>query len=112
MHKTINSLQHLERVADGQITAQKLINRRLNINGKGWCDITYKDNLYFEICQKIADVLGGRGDSHKNILNTMLFSRPQMWGLDRIILNKGKFSYCAGQDYPSELRSIRKFLNR
>ena len=106
--------QIYEATKGSQLTGQQLINRRANINGE-WQDFEVSEELSEEINNKIVEVLGGQQRTKRTIKNVLNYSKPQHWGLNRIHIEKYgnspiKFSYCAGQDYPGELQTIRKYL--
>ena len=112
-NKLFNSYDEVMDTTQGhQVTAQELINRRTYINGQ-WENIELSPAFHTVICCDIAQILGGREKTQKSVLSSLLYSRPQHWGLSRIFLeNYGKIrlAYCAGQDYPSEIRTIRAAL--
>jgi len=98
-----------------QINAQEIINRRGHINGE-WQDFTVSDELSAEINDKIVELLGGHAKT-MNAIRRALRYYPQHWGLGRIFLESyggenPRFRYCAGQDYPAELQTIRKYLTK
>lgn len=115
--KTFKSLNQLFAAAKKhQITAQELINERSFVFGQ-WQNIKLTDELKNEVINQILSILGGWEKNKKYIEYNLRNSSPQHWGLTRILLSKyGKnnasFSYCAGQSYPDELKSIRKYLQK
>lgn len=113
--KLFSNLNELLNCVDYQLTAQQLINKRVCLKGEGWANIELTTELKDYICNQIAETLGGRQATKQNVKNTLLYSTPQHWGLNRIFINKYgddfiKISYCAGQDYTAETNTIRKFL--
>jgi len=69
------------------------------------------------IAEDISNLIGGQSKTKENVLRNLLNSTPQHWGLGRIFLkkygdNEPRFSYCAGQDYPAEIKLIRSYLAR
>lgn len=96
---------------NGQVTAQQIINERINLVGQGWTNVEVSSNLKVEVAEIVSELLGGFKKTKESVRFNLLHTRPQHWGLDRIILCKrGErmfFSYCAGQDYPSEIKTIR-----
>ena len=115
--KHFNTLSELFAAANGhQINAQEVLNRRAYINGE-WQNFEVSEELSAEINDKIVDVLGGHGKTMNAIRRALRYSTPQHWGLSRIFLESyggeiPRFRYCAGQDYPSELQAIRKYLTK
>jgi len=99
-------------VRPDNFTLQNVASQRMYIDGQ-------HQNVTIELTDQdkkdIAGVLGGRGYS-KTAINRFLNSFPNIglsaWWLERIMYNtyqgKGRWSYCAGQDYPHELNLIRK----
>ena len=99
-----------------QVTAQEIINRRTFLDGE-WQTIDLTDRCEDELVSSILDVLGGWTKNQARMSRVLRNSRPQHWGLTRIFIEKFgdspvRVSYCAGQDYPWELRQIRQYLNR
>jgi hypothetical protein len=99
-----------------QITAQEIINRRTFIDGS-WQTIELTSKCEDEFISAILDVLGGWTKNQPLMARVLRNSRPQHWGLSRILFEKYgdsplRISYCAGQDYPYELKQIRQYLNR
>lgn len=97
-----------------QVSAQNLIDGRLNLKNKGWSDICLTPDLRVLLAEKVSALLGGRSVTRRNVEICLIQGRPQHWGLGRIYLEKYEndifFSYCAGQDYPAETARIRKYL--
>jgi hypothetical protein len=113
--RTFNTLEEIFEATKGsQFTAQQFINRRANIDGV-WQDFEVSNDLRLKISNEIADLYGGHLKTRFAVEFSLNSCRPQHWGLSRTILEKygdspARFSYCAGQDYTSELASIRKAL--
>lgn len=113
--KLFSNLNDLLNCVDYQLTAQQLINKRVYLKGEGWVNIELSAELKDFICSEIAETLGGRQTTKQSIKNTLLYSTPQHWGLDRIHVDRYndnfiKISYCAGQEHKLETNIIRKFL--
>jgi len=117
--KTYNSLQELFNDFDfknNQLNAQQVINKRAFINGD-YQNFELSTEASLELVDMILDILGGRSQTKSNMKSTLLYSTPQHWGLGRLLFAKYgdspvRLSYCAGQDYPGELSTIRKFLSK
>lgn len=111
--KTIKNLDQLYRLAGThQVTVQELINKRTRLTKNGWQQIKLGAELLNELPGIVAEILGGHGVTQNRIADKVRYSRPQHWGLDRILLSQygkrpARFSYCAGQDMPWELNCIR-----
>lgn len=98
-----------------QVTAQELINQRTYITGEGWQNIDLAPKFRQKLAEDIAACLGGRENTRNSIANTIRHGRPQHWGLGRIFIeqhngNAPRLSYCAGQDHPSEIKTIRNAI--
>lgn len=96
-----------------QVTVQELINGRTKIEGE-WQEFRLDDNLMNAIAFTVANKLGGIKRTKDHIENVILFRRPQHWGLERFVLKNYHsvcISYIAGQDQPTEMKVISKYLN-
>lgn len=108
-----NYQEILDATQGHQVTAQELINGRTYINGEGWTDIILSDQFRDDVCNDISQILEGQYKTRAAVRNSLKYGKPQHWGLKRILLeNYGspRLSYCAGQDYTSEIRTIRTAL--
>jgi hypothetical protein len=108
------SLKELFEASKGhQLTAQEIVNGRSYINGN-WQDFEMTSEARDEAARVISETLGGWKATQQAVYNSLRWGRPQHWGLSRVFFREyeGKIlcSYCAGQDYPSELRAIRNAL--
>ena len=116
--RTIKSLDQafkIQEAAKGQVTAQQLINERMNLPRLGWSNVIVSDELLEEVAEQVSQMFGGRYTTRAAMKRTLLNERPQHWGLDRIFVEKyGKgpavLKYCAGQDRLTEEPTIRKAL--
>ena len=106
----INSVDELRKLATEQITAQQVINKRLYINGLGWQSVDFSDEFSGWFIDEVGDLLGGRAATRHSVKLSLKYCKPQHWGLNRIFLEDRGWVYCAGQDYTSELNTIRKAL--
>lgn len=84
-----------------QFSLSTYLNKRMYHNLKGWCNLKLSDKLDQEIRLKFNSYLGMEINYDKE--NIGLFQRL-------IISPKGGVEYIAGQDYPSELRYLKKLL--
>lgn len=115
--KTFNTIEELMTATNGrQLNAQEVINRREHVNDE-WQDIELTQDFMSEFIESIVDLLGGRNNTKSDIRFNLRRSTPQHWGLSRIVLckygeNPARWSYIAGQDYPSEISTIRKYLSK
>lgn len=113
--KTFNNIEEIFAATEGtQLSAQEIINRRANVCGE-WQDVELSEVAESKFIESIIDILGGQNRTKSNIRFNLLRSTPQHWGLSRIILSKynespARWLYHAGQDYQSEILTIRKYL--
>ena len=113
--KTFNSIEELfTATKGGQLTAQEIVNRRAHVDGE-WQDIELSEDAKSDFIESVVSILGGQNRTKSDVRYNLRRSTPQHWGLSRIILSKygespARWSYCAGQDYPSEIATIRKYL--
>lgn len=113
--KTFSSYAEILEATKGhQVTAQELTNGRTRFENEGWQSIELAPELREKLCSDIANCLGGRSAKKQQVKRSLMWSRPQHWGLSRIFINHydGNYflSYCAGQDHPSECRTIRNAI--
>jgi hypothetical protein len=92
------------------VTLQNIKSGRIRIDN--WQDWDYQ--LTDKDIEQICSVLGG-WERTKNIIANRLRSLktlPSNWCFDRIhyCRHSKRWAYCAGQDYPSELATIRKWF--
>lgn len=106
VYKTIKGMA---RQSFMQFTFDNVQAGHLYVERKGWIRATLTNEALIAARQQIADILGGR--DRERILRA-LNSTPSHWSFSRFIWNaqNNNFYYCAGQDYPSELASIRRDL--
>ena len=113
--KTFNNIEELMAATKGsQLNAQAVINKRAHIDGE-WQNFETTDNFDESFIDTVVNLLGGQHATKRNIRYALQFGTPQHWGLTRIMCAKYgespcRWSYCAGQDYPAELSTIRKYL--
>lgn len=106
---------YLQQLAEGNefanITLQAVKSGRLYMDG--WQDWNYQ--LTDKDIEQIVNVLGGWEKTRNTIANKLRYLKelPSFWALDRIVYCKhsNRWSYIAGQDYPAELATIRKWFN-
>lgn len=113
--QTFNTYAEILAASGNQVTGQELINRRLYLKDGGWQTIELSENLADTLARDISNILGGRIATKKAVYNTLVYSKPQHWGLSRILLEQygdspARLSYCAGQDYTWECNAIRSKL--
>ncbi|MEA3279806.1 MAG: hypothetical protein U9Q38_04310, partial [Thermodesulfobacteriota bacterium] len=61
---------------------------------------------YNKAINEIIDIIGGR------YIHPIMFVNRSHWSFQRFMYDpkQKQWSYCAGQDYPAEMKQIRKFL--
>ena len=110
--KTIKTLKQLAKICGKhQINAQEVLNERICSEKEGWITVKIDPDLRVSVCNDLSELYGGHHRTRINVFNTLLYARPQHWGLSRTLLNSDlTWSYCAGQDYVWECAEIRKCL--
>tara|TARA_R110000782_G_scaffold145379_1_gene238115 strand:+ start:390 stop:791 length:402 start_codon:yes stop_codon:yes gene_type:complete len=114
---TIDSLNKAWKVTDYQTSAQNLLNERIHLKTTGWTKVKLTPEFKQELCEMLANQIGGQWKSKNIVENCLKFRNPQHWALDRFFLskyNKGnaRISYCAGQDATWEMRQLRNELKK
>lgn len=114
--KHFNTLLELVRAtneARHQLTAQEVINGRTFLLD-GWQNISLSHDVLVELADGVSKSLGGFNRTKELVRNTIIYGRPQHWGLSRIFFREyeGKviILYCAGQDYVWETKQIRNAI--
>lgn len=88
----------------GEISLNNLISGRFDHVKKGWT-LLRVDDIELE---KLLDVIGGR---KRDLIRQRIFNCGTYRIFDRLTYHiKYGWSYCAGQDYPGELATIRKLI--
>lgn len=96
-----------------QFNLESLNHNRAYVNGIGWTDIAIEENFKAESLQQIADIIGGRKATKAKVLHNLTNNKVSGWFMNRFIYmpKYDIWSYCAGQDYVSEITSIRRKLS-
>ena len=88
----ISSFKELLTLGKGhQLTAQEIINGRTYINGN-WETVSFADDFLDQILPLIAECLGGQNKTKRMVLNSLKWSRPQHWGLQRVFFREYNYS--------------------
>ena len=97
-----------------QFTLENLTTSRAYLIATGWQDIKVDKDFMNESIDQIIDLLGGHHNTKKAIRYTLNNTPVYGWYAQRIVFEPliNKWVYIAGQDYPSELRTIRKELTK
>ena len=114
MKRTYKSLHNLAKNVDGDFTLENLLHKRAKFKTgieQGWQSFNFE--ISEETYQEIADLFGGNYTTKKKMINSMKYHRLNHWGLIRMdySVKRKQWEYTAGQDYPSELKIIRKYLS-
>lgn len=113
--KKFESIEQLNKAvekANGQLTFEMLLNQRAPF-GKGWKYFNISDEVKREVISNIVNNILGGWKIHRSRIEYILNNVPlSHWGLQRILYYNGRWSYCAGQDYSSELRQIREYIKK
>lgn len=102
--KTLKGLQG--QLGGGYLTAEMMKNRRAQFKD-GWYHVfAISDEADDEFWEGLASVVWSR-PTPQHVSNLRLYGRG--WYMGRLWREKsGRYTYCAGQDYPSEIRSIQR----
>ena len=77
-------------------------------NSHGWIKFSLSRDAQTEFLEGIAGVVWSKPTEER--VNRLRYA-PEMGILRRLWLNEaGRYTYCAGQDYPSEIRYIQRHL--
>lgn len=113
--KTIKNYKQLKKLSvTHQVTAQEIINSRLYITETGWTTVMFPPEFMKQFADEVSFLLGGREKTKRDVRRTILFSKPQHWGLSRVILSEYDgnigWEYIPGQDGTWEKNRIRTYL--
>lgn len=113
--KKFHSIEQLNEAVknnNGQLNLDILLTQRANL-GDGWEYFNIDDEVKREAIKYIVyNVLGGWG-KYKDRLEYVLNNTPiSHWGLQRVIFNGKRWSYCPGQCQITELRHLREFIKK
>ena len=97
-----------------QFTLENLTTERAYLNGSGWNDIKVDESFKDESIEQIVNLLGGRTKTKETIKHALKNTHIHNWFATRIVYEplRNSWTYTAGQDYPSELATIRKELTK
>jgi hypothetical protein len=94
---------------NGNLTLESILHSRIYHTKHGWITAQLAEPAKDKALQECADIIGGR--NRNKVLGVLRYSSFSHWSLSRFMYKPGSgWSYCAGQDYPSELATIRKFI--
>lgn len=93
-----------------QFNLSHLTTGRANIISKGWENIKIDETFFNESIDQITQLIGGHQKTKDIIKYTLRNTPVHQWFASRIIFDGVKWSYIAGQDYPSEIAEIRRLL--
>lgn len=112
--KVFKTLEEILKAVDYELSVQQLINEKVHLKGLGWSKIELSNELKDLIINKTVDILGGHQKTKVLTSKALEFRTPQHWTLSRMFVNDygngARISYCAGQDYTSEMRTGRKAI--
>lgn len=97
-----------------QVTAQELLNGQTRVHDK-WQEIELPHTLRGQICQRLSEMFGGVKATQERVYKHLMEEQRQNWGLQRVFLEKhgdrpAHLAYCAFQEMPREIKSIRNAL--
>jgi hypothetical protein len=112
--KTIKTLKQALKLVRNQVTAQQLLNGRINTTSKGWTDVKITEELKNNIVEQLVEIIGGHRKTKEAIENALKFRNVQHWALSRMIVedygNGANIRYCTGQDQPTEMQQTRNYI--
>jgi dissimilatory sulfite reductase (desulfoviridin) alpha/beta subunit len=105
-YKSIDSLKNKVK----QLSLYNLMSQSIYLEGVDWIKIN--DLLTNDLIDNVCELLGGHAKTKERMFNVINRGGFSKWYLERIFYSFSRkcFTYCAGQDYPAELREIRKDL--
>lgn len=90
------------------LTAEGMANKRAYFKDGWWYDFKISQEAEDEFWNGMAHVVWRR-PSERQIRNLRY---AKSWMLQRLMFSDGRYSYCAGQDYPAEIRTIQNYVNK
>lgn len=112
----VNSYEEILKLSKEQFTAQDFLDRQVFTEKKGWVKLEYSSEMRENFSIEISELLGGWEKTKNCIYSFLRYNRVNHWGLQRIMLTERSegfgWHYCSGQDYPSEIKTIRNFLKK
>lgn len=105
-YKTLDGLTR--QIQWNTLTGEHMANMRATF-ANGWhYNFKVTQELEDQFWNGIAHVIWRRPSERQ----TSLLRHAKSWMLQRMMYSGGRFSYCAGQDYPSEIRTIQNYINK
>jgi hypothetical protein len=89
-----------------QITLSNLISGRFYHVSKGWTKLSIDEKEL----NMLRDELGGKYDLLRPLMDIINYNGSNYGIFERVVFNGKRWGYIAGQDYPSELRTVRKLI--
>lgn len=105
-YKTLKGL--LKAMGETTLTAKQMAEKHARFADAWHYDFKVSEELENEFWKGIAEVVWKRPSARQ--INLLKYAKS--WMLDRLYYSNGYYRYCAGQDYPSEIRSIQNCVNR
>lgn len=100
-----------------QFTLNNILSGRMYHAKDGWINFSISYELRKKIAELISSSVGGNNNTKNRIKNNILRHHKSIKNfgiLGRLILenynNICSFNYCAGQDYNSEIKTVRNIL--
>ena len=97
-----------------QFTLENLVNGRAWIEGQGWQDIKVDEDFYNKSINQLVDLIGGREKTKQQVRFNLRNTPFHHWSANRFIysLHRNVWEYVAGQDYTSEMATIRNHVKK
>ncbi len=106
---TYKTLKGLMKATDTKVITAEMMASKHTRFADGWFyNFKITEELENEFWTECAKVVWKRPTERQ--INLLKYAKS--WMLQRLMYDNGRYSYCAGQDYPGELRSIQNYINR
>lgn len=107
-----NETELIELLKDNQISIYNVLNNRAHVKGIGHTRVEFSKPIKDLLFSSAVNTIGGRnGEKVRRFLNNGQYLKH--FALERLFVeNYSDISvkYSAGQDYPAELNSLRKYI--
>ena len=102
---TYKTIENALKSSRGQMSLNNIVTGRFNHYSKGYTKLVIKD---IDL-KGLLSTIGGNKD-YSIEMRRYIAAGSSCGIMSRLIYNKDKWNYCAGQDYTAEMNTIRKIL--
>lgn len=107
VYKTLQGLR--KQMLWGVLTAENMANKRAAFTDSRYYDFKVTEEVEDEFWDGVAHVVWKHPSEHQ----ICRLKDAKSWMLNRLHFESdGRFTYCAGQDYPGEIRMIQNYVNK